>query len=258
MKKIVTLLSLMSILAMFISACSSQTDEIYDDFANVSRSSAQDGMSDYQKQVHEIAKHIKFDTDSFYVDITLEDAIEQGISEEIYNKWLERLEVRTNEAREIISKGGKYKFVNKLASSDTLSKPRKISVEAVYGLYGGTMEYPDDNEKLIIMPDTLNYIGFGMIFSCMCFNKFDDSIHREVWYCYSVSGKDKYDKTITKALCIIGHSRATCYETVPFQGEIGEYGPLQRLWFSAELAYKEEGDYVYATCVWHPTNILIN
>lgn len=71
--------------------------------------------SEKRRQITEVAKHIKFDTDTFYLDITLEEAKEKGVAEEIYNNWVDRLKVYTKEAREVISKGGHYTYVNTYA-----------------------------------------------------------------------------------------------------------------------------------------------
>lgn len=71
--------------------------------------------SEKRQQITEVAKHIKFETDTFYLDITLEEAKKQGLAEEAYNMWLERLKVYTKEAREVISKGGHYTYVNTYA-----------------------------------------------------------------------------------------------------------------------------------------------
>lgn len=68
------------------------------------------------RQRVEVAKHIKFETDTFYLDITLKEAKKQGLSEEAYNMWLERLKVYTKEAREVIAKGGNYTFINNFAT----------------------------------------------------------------------------------------------------------------------------------------------
>lgn len=259
MKKIVTLLSLMSILAMFISACSSQTDEIYDDFANVSRSSDQDGMSDYQKQVHEIAKHIKFDTDSFYVDITLEDAIEQGISEDIYNKWLERLEVRTNEAREIISKGGEYQFVNGFSDVEKGVKSASRTSSPTYGLYSDILSIPGMSvgEYGFATYDAPRIKGVNFFCNARVkdVNKEEKSI-AYVWYSCVISGVKKNSGYAQDGISGIG-SPAISLGNVAFPGDIGDNAKPHTIGFTAELEFPEEGDVlVSAYCQWMTTDVI--
>lgn len=89
------------------------------DSTNISETTPQ--ISEKQRQIIEVGKHIKFEMDTFFLDITLEEAKEKGVAEEIYNMWLERLKVNTQEAREVISKGGHYTYMN----AYTLSREEK-------------------------------------------------------------------------------------------------------------------------------------
>lgn len=259
MKKIITLLSLMSILAVFISACSSQTDEIYDDFANVSRSSVQDEMSDYQKQVHEIAKHIKFDTDSFYVDITLEDAIEQGISVDVYNKWLERLKVRTNEAREIISKGGKYQFVNGFSDAEKGVKLASRASDPTYGLYSDILSIPGMSVGEYKFSDYDAKHIKGVNFFCNArvidVNK-EEKTYAYVWYSCVISGVKKDSGYVQDGKSGLGNP-AIALGNVAFPGDIGDDAKPHTIGFTAELEFPEEGDVlVSAYCQWMTTDVI--
>lgn len=103
---------LMTTLALSVSAFTPNSQRETDSTKIVEPTSQN---SEKQQQITEVAKHIKFETDTFYLDMTLEEAKEKGVAEEIYNNWVERLKVRTQEAREIIAKGGNYTFVNALA-----------------------------------------------------------------------------------------------------------------------------------------------
>jgi len=107
---VITLMCALALCASF-SLQGIETGE--NDSTNISETTPQ--ISEKQRQIIEVGKHIKFETDTFYLDMTLEEAKEKGVAEEIYNNWVERLKVRTQEAREIIAKGGNYTFVNALA-----------------------------------------------------------------------------------------------------------------------------------------------
>lgn len=67
-------------------------------------------ISELNRQIDEIARHIKCKPDTFYLDITLEQAKDRGVSEEVYNMWIKRLKVYTQEAKEAISNGSHFTF----------------------------------------------------------------------------------------------------------------------------------------------------
>lgn len=107
-------MSLMSVLALCVLACSSQVYEFSEDVAatEATHSRGLPRFSDSRSQYAEVINHTKFEKDTFYLTITLEEAQQRGVSIDVYNKWLERLEEYTLKAREIRATGGTFQFIN--------------------------------------------------------------------------------------------------------------------------------------------------
>lgn len=125
MRKVIIIMSLMSVLALCVLACSSQVYEFSEDVAatEATQSRGVPQITERQRQVNEVAKHIKFEKDTFFIEITLDEAMQRGVSADIYNKWLERLEEYTLKARKTIANGGKFYFVNAFAQAADSLKP---------------------------------------------------------------------------------------------------------------------------------------
>lgn len=116
MRKVIIIMSLMSVLALCVLACSSQVYEFSEDVAATEATQSRGvPFSDSRSQYAEVINHTKFEKDTFYLTITLEEAQQRGVSIDVYNKWLERLEEYTLKAREIRATGGTLYFVNGLA-----------------------------------------------------------------------------------------------------------------------------------------------
>lgn len=125
MRKVIIIMSLMSVLALCVLACSSQVYEFSEDVAatEATQSRGLPRFSDSRSQYAEVINHTKFEKDTFYLTITLEEAQQRGVSIDVYNKWLERLEEYTLKAREIRATGGTFYFVNGLAQDTDSVKP---------------------------------------------------------------------------------------------------------------------------------------
>lgn len=143
---------LMCVLALCIPSCTSHADnqeELETKISTGSRSAIQ--ISEEHRQIVEVAKHIKFETDTFFLDITLEEAKKQGLAEEAYNMWQERVKVYTQEAREVISKGGDYTFINTYAECEN-----NISQYSEFSRYRNFTRYSDEDDVYL---DTFSYEG---------------------------------------------------------------------------------------------------
>lgn len=225
-------MSLMSLLALCISACSSQADEDV-----VMTSTAESQNNDRQWQINEVAKHIKFDTDSFYLDITLEDAKQKGVEEDIYNKWNESLKKHSFEAREFIEGGGNLSFVNGFVQNKNLSRVPNPS-----GIYSDILEYPEFNTKFISIPTQDSHLK-GVNFFCNAL--FYDENGSEtgcgsVWHKCYISGYKKGVGNVSDGRIVIG-TPIVGIGPLAFPGDIGDDAEPHIVTYIAEPELLDEG-----------------
>lgn len=234
MRKVLVLLTLIPAMVSCVVACSSHADVICDDPVKQ--------HSDRVWQSVEIARHIKFEKDSFFLDITLEEAMQKGISADIYQKKLERLEEDTRTARRILATGGKFYFVNGLVENGDLSNNYHSS--RIVG-YSGYLECPGFTRGYIrIIPQHADSYK-GVAFSCnaqlgmkAAGGDYTGFVRHE---CY-ISGKDKDGHTVDDGIIAIGSPATSALPVVPFPGLIGDSAEDHSVTYHAELEVKDAGD----------------
>lgn len=253
MRKLVFLLILMPIV-VYIGACSSQVDEIYKRPLIESRS-VQQTLVKNQNQFQILAPHIYFDTisNSFYLDISLEEAIGKGVTASIYSECIKSLEKQTREAREIIDRGSKFSFINAYAGD--YNPP----VQPKYFSSGGYLLYPDFPRMLLDVPTSQSHFkGFRFFANAIVRKKNgDDSDAPSVWHTIAVSGYKtvddmglKKDIRVEDSRKALGNPRAFL-GTMEFPGDIGDDAKPFSMGYEACLeanSYLNEDDTLIQGC----------
>lgn len=265
---------LMCILAICIPSCTSQVDnqgeELGAKIAEGSRSAIQ--ILEEQRQVKEVAKHIKFETDTFYLDITLEEAKKQGLAEDAYNMWLERLKIYTQEAREVISKGGHYTFVNTYTQSennisryDNISRVKNISRHRNVSRYSdyidtfsvlGTVVYPNDCQCKIAFTDeeASVYKGIHFAFFPRLYNKTDPTAYiiSTIEHRVYLEGYKKHpwgaEEKVYAYLNIDEISPCQTSRPIPYPGDLGTNAKPHTLTYTVALACPDKDIRIESYC----------
>lgn len=181
-----------------LGSCNS-SDDLLDTFVNESEQSYLSSLQvkdlNFNTETVEITKHIKFENDSFYLDITLEEAIRHNISKDIYYKCNDRLEVHNKEVKEIIDRGGKYTFTNQFAEINlqkiNIDELRTKTLTPPFMGYGGYLTYPGNNDISLLFPDDTIFRGFSFWFNSEVVYKNGSPGVAIIWYTYRVDGRDK-------------------------------------------------------------------
>lgn len=240
MKKIAILMSLLPLLTLCV-ACSAQVDEIYGGVKMMSEigSRSDEPIADHQIQIIEVAKHIKFDTDSFYLDITLEEAKQRGMTEEIYNKWLGRLKEHTREAQRIIDGGGKFYFYNGFTENNESPK-RTLG----YPMYSGYLEFPKYNTDILAIPslvaDALKYVNFYCNAIVHDIHGMDKYYPAVLHLCTLEGIKEKVGR-VENSVMGIGYPEIG-FKRIEIPGDLGDMAVPHVVRYQAELEFKDVGD----------------
>lgn len=236
-------LILMCVLALCIPSCTSHADnqeELETKISTGSRSATE--ISEWDRQHNEIVKHIKFETDTFFLDITLKQAKERGVSEEIYNMWLEHLKSYTTRARNAISEGGQFIFVNALTQTGNNTYPMRKDISATYN---GTLVYPNFMQYEIQIPYPQSTFYKAVL--CACNAVVYNTIKKKYVDCprvehsITLEGYNKYNDKVYNDMALIGVP-AVDMPLIPFPGLLGDSVKAHTIKYSVVLAFPFKGD----------------
>lgn len=266
---------LMCVLALCIPSCTSHADnqeELETKISTGSRSAIQ--ISEEHRQIVEVAKHIKFDTDTFYLDITLEEAKGKSVAEKIYNMWLERLKIYTQEAREVISKGGHFTYVNTYTQyENNISRYSNISRDKNISRYNnvsgysfrqdtfstnGYVIYPNRNQCKIAFKDPLEaqfYKAIICSFMAELHNEKDPLgvvltstvEHRITLEGYKIRPYGVVEK-VYEHMIVSGDVGPATSIPIPFPGDLGPNVKPHTLTYIAESYFPDKDYKLTASC----------
>lgn len=261
MRKLTIFIAMMLVLSYCVGSCASQDYECSEDIAapSATQSRGLPQFSDNRRQYTEVIRHTKFEEDTFYLDITLEKALQKGVSADVYNKWLEQLEEYTIKARKTIANGGKFYFVNGLIENEDLSNNNSSGRAYVSPNYGGYLEAPPYNIRDIYILSMYADIYKGVAFSC-----FANLVMKAAGGDYTgfvrhecrLSGKNKDGNTVEDGIIAIGSPNATAIKVVPFPGLLGDSAE-HTVAYDVELVNSHGGDSIaYAYCLYQAVTYL--
>lgn len=241
--------------AFILYSCTSSEDElIMNDFSNNQSIISRAESNDTDVQFNEVVKYIKFDVDSFIIDRSLEEVIEAGVSESVYNQLVDKLKVHTEEARNIIKKGGTYQFVNLYANDSKFNTPTLKATSS----YGGILEYPGENKVLVGELNSFPPI-LGVHFRCDARildkeTKAEVDIAVNVWYECKIECVN--GSVGSKVRALVGTPRIDL-GIVELPGEMDSPAqPPYRISFTAELLDDTQYIFEKATCNWSASTVV--